>query len=272
MASNDSQTGVQSFEVGMALFGHLLRLRRPVSLSELAESSGMHPSKAHRYLVSMVRTGLVTRTGRGSYRVGPFAAQLALSGVLQNVALELAEVHLDALVQQVDETIFLTSWGVNAPYLAKVVERHKPFAMRPTSTGELPLWNSSSSRVFLANMPPARVEQLIDAEIERDRANGLSKAEAAKRRKYALEEIELTRQRGMARTTGERQHNLVSFAAPIFDANGHVALVVAAVAHQASISTDWDGPTPAAVKAFAARVTEELRAATSQGPGAPAGA
>ncbi|WP_436842322.1 helix-turn-helix domain-containing protein [Streptomyces cyaneofuscatus] len=37
--------------------------RGPMSLTQIAAASGMQPSKAHRYLVSLARVGLVARPG-----------------------------------------------------------------------------------------------------------------------------------------------------------------------------------------------------------------
>ena len=80
-ASRD-RAGIQSIEVGSQLLVALTRASRAMALGDLARAAGMHPSKAHRYLVSLQRVGAVTQdplTGR--YELGPFALRLGLASL-----------------------------------------------------------------------------------------------------------------------------------------------------------------------------------------------
>lgn len=55
------RAGIQSVEVGFALLEGLTRSRGPLMLKDVAASAGMSAAKAHRYLVSFQRLGLVTQ-------------------------------------------------------------------------------------------------------------------------------------------------------------------------------------------------------------------
>jgi DNA-binding IclR family transcriptional regulator len=57
----DSRQGVQSIEVGVPLLQALAEHGAPMMLRDLALRTGMPAAKAHRYLVSFVRTGLVVQ-------------------------------------------------------------------------------------------------------------------------------------------------------------------------------------------------------------------
>lgn len=51
----------------------------PLPLGELAARAGMASAKAHPYLVSFVRVGLVQQdSATGFYELGPFALQMGL--------------------------------------------------------------------------------------------------------------------------------------------------------------------------------------------------
>src|SRR5262245_57200625 len=68
------QPGIQSVEVAARILRALIDAGRPVPLKELARLARMHPGKAHRYLVSLTRTEIVTQDeSSGHYGVGPMA-------------------------------------------------------------------------------------------------------------------------------------------------------------------------------------------------------
>ncbi len=71
--------GIQSIEVGGQLLLALGRTGKPMVLKELAREAGMPAAKAHPYLVSFARLGLIEQdplTGR--YELGPQLLQLGL--------------------------------------------------------------------------------------------------------------------------------------------------------------------------------------------------
>lgn len=51
--------GIQSVEVGGQLLVTLAQQGRPLALKDLARAAGMPPAKAHPYLVSFIKLGLV---------------------------------------------------------------------------------------------------------------------------------------------------------------------------------------------------------------------
>ena len=76
----DAQHGVQSFEVGAAVLRAVVRgQQRLMTLKDVAAAAEMPPSKAHRYLVSLIRTGLIEQDPLTSrYKLGPFALDIGL--------------------------------------------------------------------------------------------------------------------------------------------------------------------------------------------------
>ena len=74
------RAGIQSVEVGFALLEGLTRSRGPLMLKDVAASAGMSAAKAHRYLVSFQRLGLVEQDPvSGHYGLGPAALQIGLA-------------------------------------------------------------------------------------------------------------------------------------------------------------------------------------------------
>ena len=71
------RAGIQSVEVGFALLQALIDAPGPLALKDLAAAAGMPAAKAHRYLVSYQRSGLVKQDAATSrYDLGPMAFPL----------------------------------------------------------------------------------------------------------------------------------------------------------------------------------------------------
>ncbi|MET0186778.1 MAG: helix-turn-helix domain-containing protein, partial [Achromobacter sp.] len=78
-AANDGRRSIQSIEVGCTLLTALVEAATPLSLRDLAQAAGMTSAKAHPYLVSFIRVGLVQQDGvTGQYELGAFALQMGL--------------------------------------------------------------------------------------------------------------------------------------------------------------------------------------------------
>ena len=75
--------GIQSIEVGTRVcYARLLAHGRPMMLRDLAKNAGMPAAKAHRYLVSFMRMGLVKQDANaGRYDLGAFSLELGLASL-----------------------------------------------------------------------------------------------------------------------------------------------------------------------------------------------
>ena len=74
-----SQRGIQSVEVGGQLLHALAHVGRTMALKDLAREAGMSAAKAHPYLVSFGKLGLIEQdAASGRYGLGPLAMQLGL--------------------------------------------------------------------------------------------------------------------------------------------------------------------------------------------------
>ena len=65
--SDRVQRGIQSIEVGGQLLRAMVHHGRPMALKDLAREADMTPAKAHPYMVSFGRLGLIEQRGRNLY-------------------------------------------------------------------------------------------------------------------------------------------------------------------------------------------------------------
>jgi DNA-binding IclR family transcriptional regulator len=93
-----AQRSVQSVEVGGRLLLALADSRSDLSLKDLAARAGLTPSRAHPYLVSFSRLGLVEqRQPTGRYGLGPAALQIGLAALHQLDPIQAASPVAEAL-------------------------------------------------------------------------------------------------------------------------------------------------------------------------------
>ena len=138
--------GIQSIEVGGELLRALARSGEPMMLRDLAREAGMAPAKAHPYLVSFSRIGLIEQdetTGR--YEFGALALELGLISLRRLSAVRIATPRIAALANEINHAVSLAVWGTQGPTVVRLEEPSHPvhivmrvgsvMAMLETATG-----------------------------------------------------------------------------------------------------------------------------------------
>ena len=124
--SNDTarvQRGIQSIEVGGQLLHALVHNARPMALKDLAREAGMVPAKAHPYLVSFARIGLIEQdVESGSYFLGPLALQLGLISLQQANPVQIATPLIGELAQRIGHTVAIAVWGARGATIVRLEE------------------------------------------------------------------------------------------------------------------------------------------------------
>ena len=106
------RSGIQSIEVGFRLLEVLTHEPRAMMLRDLAQRADMSPAKAHRYLVSFLRLGVVAQDPlSGRYELGGFALQLGLARLARVDGVKLARIALAQLRDRLDLTVGIAVWG-----------------------------------------------------------------------------------------------------------------------------------------------------------------
>src|SRR4051812_23081778 len=157
--------GIQSIEVGGRLLLALAHQGRPLALKDLARAADMTPAKAHPYLVSFIKLGLVEREGDGGrYGLGPLALQMGLIGLQQYDPVRLATPVIDELARATGHTVAIAVWGHRGPTLVRIAEAPSPVhvSMRHGTVMSIP--GTASGRLFAAFGPPDAVAEALDYE------------------------------------------------------------------------------------------------------------
>lgn len=241
--------GVQSVETGMAVLRALAVAREPLSLKRAAERSSLAPAKAHRYLVSLIRAGMVEQDPlSGRYRLGQGAVEVGLSAIAGLDVMEFAEPALAALRANLDETVLLAVWGNHGPVVVRWADSGRPVTTNIRTGSVMPLVSSATGRAFAAFLPEAQTQETIAAELAR----------APQLEKPWRKALADTRKHGMGRVDGDLLPGVSSLAAPVFDANGETVAVIAVLGRQGEFDSGWEGVNAAALRTATAQLSRRL--------------
>ena len=149
---------IQVLERTFALLDMLASQTEPVSLKDISERTGLHPSTAHRILNDLTLGRYVDRPQAGSYRLGMRLLEL---GNLVKDRLDVREAALGPM----RELHRLTHQAVNLSmrqgdeiiYVERSYSERSGMQVVRTVGGRAPLHLTSVGKLFLAHDEPARV-------------------------------------------------------------------------------------------------------------------
>jgi DNA-binding IclR family transcriptional regulator len=242
--SPPAQRGIQSIEVGGALLQALVHHGRPLPLKELAAGAGMAPAKAHPYLVSFGKLGLIEQdAASGHYGLGPLALQLGLISLQQFDPVALATPVIDRMAADCGHTFALSVWGDRGATIVRVAWPPGAVVVSMRHGTVMGLRATASGRLFAAHLPRAQVLPVLKAE---DRAEG--------RRPPGFDrnldtELDGVRVQGLATVQDRSLPGIAAMAAPVFDNGGRLVLALTAI-----------GPTPALDLKPQGRLAQRVRA------------
>ncbi|VWX58920.1 HTH-type transcriptional regulator YiaJ [Burkholderiales bacterium 8X] len=243
-----AQAGVQSVENGLDLMLIVAHHRRPMKITEIAERAGISPSKAHRYLVSFLRTGFITQDPEsGLYGMGSVALEFSLSCLATIEPISLATREAERLAVELGHTVAVSVWGSFGPTVVRWEQPARPVMVNVGLGSVFPLYRSATGRVFAAYMPQEQMKLYLDTVAAREQ-----KAEAAS------ETTDQVRERGMARAVGDFMDGMSAFAAPVLDDRGRLVLTMTVLGYKAGFDHRWSGPVAGALREAAVKLSRTL--------------
>jgi len=249
------QRGIQSIEVGLRVLQALTEQRRPLPLKDIGRLADMAPAKAHPYLVSFMQGGLVKQNPlTGHYELGPGALQLGLAALQQLDPLTEASQEAAQLAAASDLSIALAVWGQLGPTVVRLDEPRYPLHVNLRVGTVMSLFNTITGRVFAAYLPEKMVRSMLEDEHRRV-VGGTSASFDAPEVQALLGEIRST---GMGRGVSMPQPGVNTLCAPVFDAAGHIALVMTMIGPQGVFDAEIDSAAGELLRKHARRTSLRL--------------
>ena len=249
------QQGIQSIEVGGTLLSAMAQGRRPQMLRDLARQADMPAAKAHRYLVSFARLGLVEQQPEtGLYDLGPFALQLGLSALARLDPVTLAAAMLPELSREIGQTVALAVWANQGATIVRWLGADTPVAASLRVGSVMPLTRSATGGAYLAFLPRETTQSAVRKELADNQRRGLEPTTQAAVEAF----IEQTRRQGFSHTI-DFIPGIGGMGAPVRDHTGSMALALVALGYSKPFEADFSHIS-AAVMRSATRLSERFGA------------
>jgi len=251
------RAGIQSVEVGFALLEGLAQARAPLMLKEAAAAAGMSAAKAHRYLVSFQRLGLVTQDPRTSrYDLGPASLKLGLAALTRLDPVRLARERMPALLEALQHTVALAVWGNHGPTVVHWEESAQSVTANLRLGDVMPLLSSATGRCFAAYLPAELTQGMLDAEMQRAQQTGRTDLPLNQKDLRAL--LAEVRAHGTARVVDTLLPGIVAFCTPVFDSSGHLVMGITTLGSIATFDPAYGGAIDTALRATAQQLSADL--------------
>jgi DNA-binding IclR family transcriptional regulator len=251
MSAKDPRTPtIQVLERAFSLLDTLAAQPEPVSLKEISERTGLHPSTAHRILNDLAIGRLVDRPQAGSYRLGMRLLEL---GNLVKARLDVR----DAAIGPMRELHKLTHQPVNLSvrqgdeivYIERTYSERSGMQVVRAVGGRAPLHLTSVGKLFLAHDDPARVRAYaVRTGLTGHTRNSITDQARLER------ELSSVRATGVARDDEELELGVRCMASGIFDDQGKLVAGLSVSAPSDRLEETW----LERVKATAAQISAAL--------------
>jgi len=262
------RAGIQSVEVGFELLEALSQAPGALMLRDLAAAAGMSAAKAHRYLVSFQRMGLVVQDPVSTrYDLGPAALRIGLASLSRIDAVKLARERIDQLLLETGHTLAIAVWGNQGPTMVHWTEAPQTVPVTLRLGDVMPLLTSATGRCFAAFMGSEGRDAQRIAPMVRDELARLKKlphntelplVDVPRSPQDVQAMLEDTRRRGLARVVHSLLPGVGGFCAPVFDAQGRLALGLVVLGSVATLDTDWHGAPASALLRCARQLSADL--------------
>ncbi len=260
------QRGIQSIEVGGLLLRALAHHGRAMALKDLAAAAGMAAAKAHPYLVSFGKIGLVEQDrSSGRYGLGPLALQLGLMSLQQANPVHLATPVIEDLALLTGHTVAMAVWGTHGPTIVRLAESPAIVHVNMRHGTVFSISGTASGQLFAAYLPEPVARPLYEAQrrsagagVDAGVGVGVVAITLPNWAQFARNTLAEVRQQGLGRADGSVVAGVSALAAPVFDHSGSIVLALTVIGPSAALDSRWDGPLAGQMRSAAAAVSARL--------------
>jgi DNA-binding IclR family transcriptional regulator len=208
---------IKSVSVSFSILNAFIGRRTALTLKEIGYQAGLPPSKAHRYLQSLIREGMVAQDPRTRlYRLGTTAIALGLEALENTDPVVNACEIVRPLAAELDVGIGVDVLGDNGPICIWCEQPVTPLPVPARLGCSQSLLSSAAGQVFLSFLPRHATRALA----AREMAEGA--APLANPDDVAFE----VRSRGYAHLPARPGAAAMAIAAPVLDARGEACAAV----------------------------------------------
>ncbi len=223
---------LQSLERGLSVLRAFTSNRPALTISEVAELTGLTRATARRVLLTLADLGYVA-AARREFSLTRSVLDLAKPFAADRDVWDFAKPYLESLTERTGESASIAVLdGTEIRYVARSQTR-RLMTLAVTVGSRLPAHATSKGRVLLAFLPDAELEAYF-ARTAIARYTDRTVVDEGELRQILTE----VRRQGWAVVDQQLEEGLSSVAAPLFDANGRVAAAMSVCAHAGRVDPE----------------------------------
>jgi DNA-binding IclR family transcriptional regulator len=185
-----------------------------LTMTQIAEQTGINKSTVHRYLATLEGKRFVERNpSTGIYKLGIRSLQMAYLTLEHNKLRRLASTYLRQLCEQYLENVNLAVLDEADVIYIDIVESPQRVKLAAAVGQRLPAFSTASGKAILACLPREKVERILDQGMRAYTPHTIQSREAY------FEDMRRSYERGFAISEQEYEEGINAVAAPIFLGN-----------------------------------------------------
>jgi len=217
--------GIGSLEIGLHILNYIASAPRPPTLKELSGALDLSPSRAHKYLVSLLREGYINQVNQTQYTLGNSSLTLGISALRRINPIQLSYEAVDWLNEETDKTVSVTVWNGNGPLIIKWLDSSQPISVNVRLGAELSPLNSASGRIYLAHLPAKRQKELVNQYYRTSKSLPKHRGKPITREELQPH-LEAIRRDGYCSFFSDYLPEINVLSRPVFDINGGIVTVI----------------------------------------------
>ncbi|MBS0532194.1 MAG: IclR family transcriptional regulator [Proteobacteria bacterium] len=148
-----ARRGIQSVTTGFRVLAALAAEPESATLSVIAARAKLSASQAHRYLASLIASGMAHQdAASGRYNLGPQAIQIGLAALARTDVFAEADPAVADFVRKTGRTTLIAALGPLGPTIVRWHAGRVPVSTSLSVGSVLPLLGSATGHVFLSFM------------------------------------------------------------------------------------------------------------------------
>lgn len=234
MSAPESSSGefVQSVARALAVIRAFGRENPTLTLSEVAERTGLTRATARRFLLTLAALGYVGSEGRDFF-LRPRVLDLGFAYLSSVPVWEVVEGHIETLVQQTQESSSASVLdGTDIIYTTRVPTK-RIMSVQIEVGSRLPAYATSMGRVLLAALDKDQLDAFL-GQIELRR---LTRDTVTSERRFR-QILRQVREQGWCLVNQELEEGVRSVAVPLHDSTGRVFAAMNVSTHAARVTTE----------------------------------
>ncbi len=243
---------VKSVAKAIRLIDYFAEARRPLSLQELAQFSGMPKSTVHGLLAPLRESGYISQGADGKYHLGIRLFELgSIVSASWNIV-PLARPHLQNIAIQTGQSVQLSIIDKGEVLIVDYADTNSSLRVVTEVGDRLPVHSTAAGKAMLAYLPRVQLESMFKGELISFTPHTICTLEGM------MAEIEKIRAEGVAVEDGEHRIGLRAAAAPLFNIYGEPRYALGVIGMFRRTSSEAFLAAKALVKEAAEQISKDM--------------